>query len=204
MEKKILEATEEGTILIDTEGAVIGQINGLSVIDLGDYRFGIPSRITAKTYAGRAGIINIERETKMSGRIHEKAIFTLTAYLGGKYAKKQPLSLTASLTFEQLYGGVEGDSATCAEVYAILSSISGVAIKQTFAITGSMNQHGQVQPIGGVNEKIEGFFELCKLNGLDGKHGIIIPRRNLMNLMLNREVIDAVVKKKFLIYAIFN
>jgi lon-related putative ATP-dependent protease len=204
VEIKILEATEEGTILIDTEGAVIGQINGLSVIDLGDYRFGIPSRITAKTYAGRAGIINIERETKMSGRIHEKAIFTLTAYLGGKYAKKQPLSLTASLTFEQLYGGVEGDSATCAEVYAILSSISGVAIKQTYAITGSMNQHGEVQPIGGVNEKIEGFFELCKLNGLDGKHGIIIPRRNLMNLMLNREVIDAVVKKKFNIYSIDN
>ncbi len=204
VEKKILEATEEGTILIDTKGAVTGQINALSVIDLGDYRFGIPSRITAKTYAGRAGIINIERETKMSGRIHEKAIFTLTAYLGGKYATKQPLSLTASLTFEQLYGGVEGDSATCAEVYAILSSITGVAIKQTYAITGSMNQHGEVQPIGGVNEKIEGFFELCKLNGLDGKHGVIIPRRNLNNLMLDREVVEAVEKKKFNIYSIDN
>ena len=204
VEKKILEATEEGTILIDSEGSAVGQINGLSVIDLGDYRFGIPSRITAKTYAGRAGIVNIERETKMSGKIHEKAILTLTAYLGGKYATKHALSLTASLTFEQLYGGVEGDSATCAEVYAILSSISGVPIKQSYAITGSMNQHGAVQPIGGVNEKIEGFFELCKLNRLDGKHGVIIPKKNLINLMIDNEVIEAVEDGKFNIYSIDN
>jgi lon-related putative ATP-dependent protease len=204
VEKKILEATEEGTILIDTEGAVTGQINGLSVLDLGDYRFGMPSRITAKTYAGRAGIVNIERETKMSGKIHEKAILILTAYLGGKYAINQSLSLTASLTFEQLYGGVEGDSATCAEVYALLSSIAEVPIKQSFAITGSMNQHGEVQPIGGVNEKIEGFYEVCKLSGLDGQHGVIIPRRNLLNLMLKNEVIEAVVNGKFNIYSIDN
>jgi lon-related putative ATP-dependent protease len=204
VEKKILEATREGTILIDTEGAVVGQVNGLSVIDLGDYRFGTPSRITAKTYAGRAGIVNIEREIKMSGRIHEKAILILTAYLGGKYAIKQSLSLTASLTFEQLYGEVEGDSATCAEVYALLSSIAGVPLKQSYAITGSMNQHGAVQPIGGVNEKIEGFFEVCKLYGLNGKHGVIIPRRNLIHLMLKREVIEAVEKGKFNIYAIDN
>lgn len=204
VEKKILEATEEGTILIDTEGAVAGQINGLSVLDLGDYRFGMPSRITAKTYAGRAGIVNIERETKMSGKIHEKAIFILTAYLGGKYATKQSLSLTASLTFEQLYGGIEGDSATCAEVYALLSSISGVPLKQSFAITGSMNQHGEVQPIGGVNEKIEGFYEVCKLNGLSGQHGVIIPKRNLINLMLRKDVIEAIVGGKFNIYAIDN
>ena len=202
VEKKILEATEEGTILIDTEGAVVGQINGLSVLDLGDYRFGTPSRITAKSYAGRAGIVNIERETKMSGKIHEKAIFTLTAYLGGKYAINQSLSLTASLTFEQLYGGVEGDSATCAETYALLSSIAGVPLKQSFAVTGSMNQHGEVQPIGGVNEKIEGFYEVCKLSGLNGKHGVIIPKRNLMNLMLKSEVRDAVEKGKFNIYSI--
>ncbi|MBI5098089.1 MAG: AAA family ATPase [Nitrospirae bacterium] len=204
VEQKILEATQEGTILIDTEGAVIGQINGLSVLDLGDYSFGMPSRITAKSYAGRAGIINIERETKMSGKIHEKAILILTAYLGGKYAIKQSLSLTASLTFEQLYGGIEGDSATCAEVYALLSSISGVPLKQCYAITGSMNQHGQVQPIGGVNEKIEGFFEVCKLNALSGEHGVIIPKRNLMNLMLKKEVIDAVLNGKFNIYCIDN
>ncbi len=204
IEMKILEAVKEGTILVDTDGAVTGQINGLSVLDLGDYRFGIPSRITARTYAGKAGIVNIERETKMSGKIHEKAILILTAYLGGKYASKTPLSLTASLTFEQLYGGVEGDSATCAEVYALLSSISGIPIKQSFAVTGSMNQHGDVQPIGGVNEKIEGFFEVCKLNGLDNNHGVIIPAKNLIHLMLKSEVVDAVVKGKFNIYAIDN
>ena len=204
VEQKILEATREGTILIDTEGAVVGQVNGLSVLDLGDYRFGMPSRITARTYAGRAGIVNIERETKMSGKIHEKAILILTAYLGGKYAVRQSLSLTASLTFEQLYGGVEGDSATCAEVYALLSSIAGAPLKQSFAITGSMNQHGEVQPIGGVNEKIEGFFEVCKLSGLNGEHGVIIPRRNLIHLMLNNEVIEAVADGKFNIYSIDN
>jgi len=204
VEMKILEATREGTLLIDTEGFVVGQINGLSVLDLGDYRFGTPSRITARTYAGRAGIVNIEREIKMSGKIHEKAILTLTHYLGGKYATRQTLSLTASLTFEQLYGGVEGDSATCAEVYALLSSISGVPINQSFALTGSMNQHGEVQPIGGVNEKIEGFFDLCKHDGLDGKHGVIIPRRNLAHLMLRRDVVDAVVNGKFNIYSIDN
>ncbi|MBI5739963.1 MAG: AAA family ATPase [Nitrospirae bacterium] len=204
VEQKILEATQEGTILMDTEGAVAGQINGLSVLDLGDYSFGMPSRITAKSYAGRAGIVNIERETKMSGRIHEKAILILTAYLGAKYAVKHSLSLTASLTFEQLYGGIEGDSATCAEVYALLSSISGVPIKQSFAVTGSMNQHGEVQPIGGVNEKIEGFFEVCKLSGLNGQHGVIIPKRNLLNLMLKKEVTLAVEGGKFNIYSIEN
>jgi lon-related putative ATP-dependent protease len=204
VEKKILEATKEGTILIATEGSVTGQVNGLSVIDLGDYRFGVPSRITAKSYAGRAGIVNIERETKMSGRIHEKGILILTAYLGGKYAVNQSLSLTASVTFEQLYGGVEGDSATCAEVYALLSSISGVPIKQTYAITGSMNQHGEVQPIGGVSEKIEGFFEVCKLSGLKGQHGVIIPRKNLLHLMLKTEVVQAVMDRKFHIYSIDN
>lgn len=204
VDKKILEATKEGTILIDTDGAVTGQINGLSVLDLGDYRFGMPSRITAKSYAGRAGIVNIERETKMSGKIHEKAILTLTAYLGGTYARQHSLSLTASVTFEQLYGGVEGDSATCAELYAILSSIAEVPINQSYAITGSMNQHGEVQPIGGVNEKIEGFFEVCKLGKLNGKHGVIIPRRNIVNLMLKSEVIEAILKGKFNIFAIDN
>jgi len=204
VEKKILEAVKEGTILVDTHGAVVGQINGLSVLDLGDRSFGMPSRITARTYAGKAGIVNIERETKMSGKIHEKAILILTAYLGGKYASKTPLSLTASLTFEQLYGGVEGDSATCAEVYTLLSSISGVPLKQSIAVTGSMNQHGDVQPIGGVNEKIEGFFEVCKLNGLNNNHGVIIPSKNLIHLMLKSEVIEAVTAGKFNIYAIDN
>ncbi|MCK5511466.1 MAG: AAA family ATPase [Thermodesulfovibrionia bacterium] len=204
VEKKIQEAIKEGTILVDMEGAVVGQINGLSVLDLGDYSFSIPSRITAKTYAGKAGIVNIERETKLSGKIHEKAVFILGAYLGGKYAQKRPFSLSASLTFEQLYGGVEGDSATCAEVYALLSSISGVPIKQSIAITGSMNQHGDVQPIGGVNEKIEGFFEVCKLNNLNGEQGVIIPKTNLINLILKKEVVEAVKDEKFNIYTIDN
>jgi len=204
VEMKIHEAVKEGTILVDTDGSVTGQVNGLAVIDLGDYRFGIPSRITARSYAGKKGIVNIERETKLSGKIHDKAVLILTAYLGGKYATKSPLSLTASLTFEQLYGGVEGDSATCAEVYALLSSISGVPLKQSFAITGSMNQHGEVQPIGGVNEKIEGFFEVCKLHGTNGEHGAIIPARNLINLMLKSEIKDAVSNGKFSIYVIDN
>ncbi len=202
VEKKIQEAIQEGTILVDTDGAVTGQINGLSILDLGDYRFGLPSRITAKTYAGKAGIVNIERETKLSGKIHEKAILILGAYLGEKYAQKHPLSLSASLTFEQLYGGVEGDSATCAEVYALLSSISGVPVKQSYAITGSMNQHGEVQPIGGVNEKIEGFFDVCKLSNLSGEQGVIMPERNVKHLMLRKDVIDAVKDGKFNIYAI--
>ncbi len=202
VQRKILEAIEDGTILVDRKGSVTGQINALAVLDLGDYRFGMPSRITAKTYAGKRGIVNIERETKMSGRIHEKAILILTAYLGGKYAAKRPMSLTASLTFEQLYGGIEGDSATCAEVYALLSSIAGAPIDQSIAITGSMNQHGEVQPIGGVNEKIEGFFEFCKISGLTGKQGVIIPSRNLINLMINKEVLNAIMDGKFNIYAI--
>ena len=202
VEKKIQEAIEEGTILVATTGSVVGQINGLSVIDLGDYRFGLPSRITAKTYTGKAGIVNIEREIKLSGKIHEKAVMILTAYLGGKYAKKQSLTLSASLTFEQLYGEVEGDSATCAEVYALLSSISDVPLKQSIAITGSMNQHGEVQPIGGANEKIEGFFDVCKNAGLDGNHGVIIPGKNIRHLMLKKEVIDTTREGKFHIYSI--
>jgi len=204
VEQKILDSIKDGTILVDTEGAVVGQVNGLSVIDLGDYSFGMPSRITAKTYAGKAGIVNIEREAKLSGKIHEKAIFILTAYLGGKYAIRRPLTLSASLTFEQQYGYIEGDSATCAEVYALLSSISGVPLKQSIAITGSMDQHGDVQPIGGVNEKIEGFYKVCKIKGLTGEQGVIIPSRNLIHLMLSREVIDDVVNGRFHIYAIDN
>lgn len=204
VEKKILESIKEGTILVDTDGMVVGQVNGLSVIDLGDYRFGMPSRITAKTYAGKAGIVNIEREAKLSGKIHEKAIFILTAYLGGRYATRQPLTLSASLTFEQQYGYIEGDSATCAEVYALLSSISGVPLKQSIAITGSMNQHGDVQPIGGVNEKIEGFYEVCKLKGLTGEQGVIIPSRNLIHLMLKKEVVEDIVNGRFHLYAIDN
>lgn len=201
IEDRIREMILEDTIIVETSGERVGQVNGLAVLDLGDYSFGKPSRITARTYIGKAGIVNIERETKMSGKIHEKAIMIISSYLGGKYATKKPLSLSASITFEQLYEMVEGDSATCAELYALLSSISGVPLKQNIAVTGSMDQNGDVQPIGGVNEKIEGFFDLCKIRGLDG-HGVIIPKRNVKHLMLKQEVVDAVRNGKFSIYPI--
>ncbi len=202
IEERLQELVLEGTIIIDTEDKKVGQINGLAVLDMGDYRFGKPSRITAKTYTGKAGVINIERETKMSGRIHEKAILIITHYIGSTYARKEPVSFSASITFEQLYEMVEGDSASCAELYVILSSLAGIPLKQNIAITGSMDQNGDVQPIGGVNEKIEGFFDLCKLRGFNGTHGVIIPRKNLHNLMIKKDVIDAVNEGKFAIYPI--
>jgi len=202
VEERIREMTLEDTIIVNTAGTKIGQVNGLAVLDFGDYSFGKPSRITAKTFAGKAGIVNIERETKMSGKIHEKAILIISSYLGSKYAVKGPISLSASITFEQLYEMIEGDSATCAELYALLSSISGVPLKQSFAVTGSMDQNGDVQPIGGVNQKIEGFFELCRMRGLDGSHGVIIPTRNAKNLVLRQEVVDAVREGKFSVYTI--
>ncbi|MCX8030893.1 MAG: AAA family ATPase [Thermodesulfovibrionales bacterium] len=201
IEERIREMILEDTLIINTEGKKVGQVNGLAVLDLGDYSFGKPSRITARTFTGKAGIVNIERETKMSGKIHEKAIMIISSYLGSKYALKKPLSISASITFEQLYEMVEGDSATCAELYALLSSISGVPLRQDIAVTGSMDQSGDVQPIGGVNEKIEGFFELCKHRGLNGQ-GVIIPRRNVKHLMLKQSVIEAVKEKKFFIYPI--
>ncbi|GBD98248.1 lon protease [bacterium BMS3Abin07] len=198
----LLEMMAEGSLIVRTQGKMIGQVNGLAVMDMGDYMFGKPSRITAKTFTGKAGIINIERETKMSGKIHEKAILILSNYLGSKYAIKNPISLSASITFEQLYSMIEGDSATCAEMYALLSSIANIPLKQSFAVTGSMDQNGDVQPVGGVNEKIEGFFNLCRLRGLDGTQGVIIPRKNIINLMLKKEVVDAVKEEGFSIYAI--
>lgn len=202
IEERLREMMLEGSLIVDTEGEKIGQVNGLAILDLGDYSFGKPSRITARTYAGKAGVVNIERETKMSGKIHEKAILIITNYLGSKYATKKPISLSASITFEQLYEMVEGDSATCAELYALLSSIAGVPLKQGVAITGSMDQNGDIQPVGGVNEKVEGFFELCRLRGLDGSHGVIIPRRNVKNLMLKKDVVDTVRDGKFSIHPI--
>ncbi len=202
VEERMREMTLEDTIIVDTSGSKIGQVNGLAVLDFGDYSFGKPSRITAKTFAGKAGIVNIERETKMSGKIHEKAILIISSYLGSKYAAKNPISLSASITFEQLYEMIEGDSATCAELYSLLSSISGVPLKQSFAVTGSMDQNGDVQPIGGVNEKIEGFFQLCKMRGLDGTHGVIIPKRNARHLVLARDVVNAATEGMFSIYTI--
>lgn len=202
IEEKLRELVLEDVLIVETSGKKVGQINGLAVIDLGDYSFGKPSRITARTYLGKAGIVNIEREIKMSGRIHEKAVMILSSYLWSKYAIRKPISLSASLTFEQLYEMIEGDSATCAELYAILSSIGEIPLKQSIAVTGSMDQRGEVQPVGGINEKIEGFFELCKIRGLDGSHGVIIPKRNVKHLMLKEEIQDAIEKGLFHIYAI--
>ncbi|OPZ93203.1 MAG: Lon protease [Firmicutes bacterium ADurb.Bin419] len=201
-DKKILESLEDGTIILDTDGEVVGQINGLTILDMGDYSFGKPSRITANTFMGESGIVNIEREVEMSGTSHSKGVFILSGYIGQKFAQEIPLTLTASLCFEQLYGGVDGDSASSAELYAVLSSLADVPIKQYIAVTGSVNQKGEIQPIGGATEKIEGFFELCKLRGLDGKHGVIIPYQNIKNLVLNDDVVEAVKEGKFTIFAV--
>lgn len=202
IEERLQEMIVEGTLIIDTEGEKVGQINGLAVMGMGDYQFGKPSRITASTYAGKAGVVNIERETKMSGKIHEKAILIITHFIHSTYSRKKPASFSASITFEQLYDMIEGDSASCAELYVILSSLAGLPLKQSFAITGSMDQNGDVQPIGGINEKIEGFFDLCKVRGLDGTHGVVMPRKNVRHLMIKQEVVEAVKEGKFFIYAI--
>jgi lon-related putative ATP-dependent protease len=202
IEDKIQEMIEDGTIMIDTEGSEIGQVNGLSVYAMGEFSFGKPTRITASTAVGRAGVINIERESDMSGRTHNKGVLILGGYLRGKYAQDKPFSLSASLAFEQSYGGVDGDSASSTEVYAILSSLSKLPIRQDIAVTGSLNQKGEIQPIGGVNEKIEGFYEVCKARGFTGTQSVIIPHQNVQNLMLRKEVIDSVAKGKFHIYPV--
>ena len=199
---KYSQMIKEGALLINTEGYKVGQINGLTVITIGDYSFGKPSKITANTYIGRQGIVNIEIEVQMSGSTHSKGVMILTGYLGELFAQDKALSLNASICFEQLYGGVDGDSASSTEAYAILSSLSEMPINQSIAVTGSVNQKGEIQPIGGVNEKIEGFFQICKMRGLNGEHGVIIPIQNVRNLHLNDEVVDAVKNGLFHIYAI--
>ncbi len=202
LEERIQEMIEDETILIDTEGDVEGQVNGISILPLGDYMFGKPSRITARTYVGKAGVVNIDRETELGGRIHNKGVMILTGFLGGKFAKKLPLAFSASVTFEQLYEEVEGDSASSAELYALLSSLSGFPIRQDFAVTGSVNQRGQVQAIGGVNQKIEGFFDVCKIKGLNGEQGVLIPRSNVKHLMLREDVIEEIDQGNFHIYPV--
>ncbi|HHL40804.1 MAG TPA: ATP-dependent protease [Deltaproteobacteria bacterium] len=202
IEDKLREYIKDDTIMVSTEGSVVGQVNGIAVLDLGDYRFGKPSRITTKTFMGDSGVVNIEREVKMSGRIHNKALMILTSYLGEKFARDFPLTLSASVCFEQLYEEVEGDSATCTEVYALVSSLAGVGLAQGIAVTGSMNQRGEVQPVGGINEKIEGFFDVCRVKGLTGGQGVIIPRRNVRNLMLRSDVVEAVRRGEFSIYPV--
>lgn len=202
--EKIREMITDGSIMVDTSGERIGQINGLAVIGGFDYVFGVPSRITAQTYVGPRGIINIERETSLSGEIHSKGLMILSGYLSGTFAQNKPLPLSASITFEQTYNLVDGDSASSTELYVLLSSLSKMPIRQGIAVTGSVNQWGEIQPIGGVNEKIEGYFYVCKEKGLTGEQGVIIPHQNIRNLMLNDDVVEAVEQGLFHIYAVKN
>ncbi|MCJ7793892.1 AAA family ATPase, partial [Candidatus Bathyarchaeota archaeon] len=202
IQEKIQEMIKRGFFLIDTVEEMVGQVNGLSVMGLGDFAFGNPSRVTASIGLGREGVIDIEREAKMGGPIHTKGVLILSGYINDKYARDKLLSLSARLVFEQNYEGVEGDSASSTELYAILSALSGLPIKQNVAVTGSVNQKGEVQAIGGVNEKIEGFFEVCKLKGLTGQQGVMIPESNVQNLMLKEEVVDAVKAGQFNIYSV--
>lgn len=198
--ERIRQMITDGTLMVDVEGATVGQVNGLVVYDLGIFSFGRPSRITAKTFFGRRGVINIERESQLSGPIHNKGVLILSGYLGWKYAQDKPLSLTASICFEQSYAGVEGDSASSTELYAILSSLSNVPIRQDIAITGSVNQKGEVQPIGGINQKIEGFFDVCQSIRLTGTQGVLLPPQNVRSLMLREDVVKAVQEGRFHIY----
>jgi lon-related putative ATP-dependent protease len=199
---RLLEAIERGVILLSSTGAAMGQVNGLTVIELGGYAFGIPHRITARVRLGEGELIDIEREVELGGPLHSKGVLILSGFLGERYAADLPLSLSASLVLEQSYGQVEGDSASSAELYALLSALSGVPIRQTLAATGSVNQLGEVQAIGGVNEKIEGFFEVCRSRGLDGSQGVLIPVANVQNLMLSKDVVEAVRQKRFHVYPV--
>lgn len=201
-EEDTLDLFKEGTYLIDVDGFKVGEINGLAVLGTGQYSFGKPSKITVSTYQGRQGIINIEREARTSGKIHDKGVMILTGFLGRLFAQDKPLALTASIVFEQLYSGIDGDSASSTELYALISDLSGVPINQAIAVTGSVNQRGYIQPIGGVNEKIEGYFKVCKLKGFNGHQGVIIPVQNVKNLMLDPEIVEAVRKETFHIWAI--
>lgn len=201
-DSKYLEMIKENTLLINTSGYEVGELNGLTVMTIGDYTFGKPAKITVNTYTGKNGIVNIEREVEISGPSHSKGVLILTGYLGEMFAQDMPLCLTASICFEQLYNGVDGDSASSTELYGLLSSLSGIPINQSIAVTGSVNQKGQIQPIGGVNEKIEGFFQICKMRGLTGEHGVMIPVQNVDNLQLSDEIVEAVKNKQFHIYAV--
>jgi predicted ATP-dependent protease len=196
-EQRLREAIVEGDVLIDVRGEAVGRLNGLTQIDLGDYRFGMPVRLSARSFAGDGGVLNIEREVELSGPVHDKGVLILEHYLNGLFAAQAPLSLSASIVFEQQYHGVEGDSASCAELFALLSSLSGLPLAQGVAVTGAVNQHGEVLPVGGINEKIEGWFRVCERLGLDGGQGVLIPVRNRRHLMLSPAVVAAVAAGRF-------
>jgi lon-related putative ATP-dependent protease len=199
---RVQEQIEQGTIMIDTDGARVGQVNGLSVLSLGGFSFGRPSRITARARLGKGQVVDIEREVELGGPIHSKGVLILSGFLAARYAPAHPLSLSASLVFEQSYGGIEGDSASLAELLALLSELAQVPVQQSLAVTGSVDQHGQVQPIGGVNEKVEGFFDTCQARGLTGDQGVVIPAANVRNLMLRQDVVDAAREGAFRVYAV--
>jgi ATP-dependent Lon protease len=200
IETRIREMVEEGTLLVDMHGSCVGQVNGLSVLEIGGYSFGKPVRITASAALGKSGLINIERESNLSGRFHDKGVHIIAGYLRSIFAKDKPLSLAASICFEQSYSGVDGDSASSTEIYALLSALSELPLRQDLAVTGSMNQRGDIQAIGGVNEKIEGFFDTCRIYGLTGTQGVLIPAANVEDLMLREDVLDAVAAGNFHIW----
>jgi predicted ATP-dependent protease len=200
--ERIQEEIQRGTIMIETSGSKVGEINGLSVMMLGGFSFGRPSRISARVRLGKGNVVDIEREVKMGGPIHSKGVLILSHFLGARYALDYPLSLSASLVFEQSYGGVEGDSASSAELYALLSALADIPIRQSLAVSGSVNQHGEIQAIGGVNEKIEGFFDLCNSRGLSGDEGVLIPASNVKHLMLRHDVVSAVEAGRFSVYPV--
>lgn len=199
---RVRELIEDGTIRISTQGEVIGQVNGLAILTIGEASFGKPSRITARVSLGRGQFVNVERETQLSGKIHDKGFMVLTGYLQGKYGYDKPLSLNASISFEQSYTEVDGDSASSTELYALLSAISEIPIDQGVAVTGSVNQNGEVQAVGGVSQKIEGFFDVCKAKGLTSRQGVIVPRDNLRHLTLDDEVIEAVQQDRFHVFGV--
>ncbi|MFO8232018.1 MAG: ATP-binding protein [Longimonas sp.] len=202
LKERVQESIERNTLYIDTDDAVVGQINGLSVLQQSGFAFGRPNRITARVRLGKGDIVDIERETALGGPLHAKGVLVLSGFLSGRYAPEQPLSMQASLVFEQSYGGIDGDSASSAELYALMSALAEVPIKQSLAVTGSVNQHGVVQPIGGVNEKIEGFFEVCQRRGLTGEQGVLIPQSNVPHLMLRQDIVDAVAAGNFHVYPV--
>jgi len=201
-EDKVLSQFDDDSVLLSVTGRVTGQVNALAVYDMGEIAFGRPTRITAESYMGTPGIINVERESELSGQTHDKGMMIISGYLGRMFAQRFPLSVSISITFEQSYDGVDGDSASSTELYAVLSSLSGIPIRQAVAVTGSVNQKGEIQAIGGVNEKIEGFFEICARKGLTGTQGVMIPASNVKNLVLRDAVITAIIEKKFHLYSV--
>jgi predicted ATP-dependent protease len=202
IEERIARSIADGELVIATDGATVGQVNGIAVLTTGDHAFGKPARITARTFAGEPGVVDIERESKLGGRVHSKGVMILSGFLAGRYARDWPLAVAASIAFEQQYDEIDGDSAASAELYALLSSLAGLPLVQSLGVTGSVNQHGEIQAVGGINEKIEGFFDVCRRRGLTGAEGVVIPRANVRHLMLREDVVEAVRAGRFHVFPV--